>query len=355
MTCTDRSKFSFCTLLFIFVLAATPIATLGDTLDDSARELARKIAAALPTGENVSCEIRNISSLRSDEAQRIEQALTADLQNNGVPTQTTGSAKVNIVVTLSENLKNFVWTAEIHHGDTSQVLLTTGPRPHENRAASSAMPMTLRSEKFWEGPEQILDAFEETTVNDAGTLFLLLPDGLVVRKKGADSSFKIAIPLAQAATRTPFGWVAGENACRPLEFSPCVALILNGYTCAIALEIHALGECHQPGPLGARDPMPPLVFFHPNYPPGRSKPFSVMSIHCGAQIEFGTGTGDYTQPDSVQAFEWRGAAYVPLSNELSFPGPVMALHVVDRAPTAIVRNLETGNYEAYRLSITCAQ
>jgi hypothetical protein len=355
MTCNDRSKFSFCTLLFIFVLAATPIATLGDTLDDSARELARKIAAALPTGENVSCEIRNISSLRSDEAQRIEQALTADLQNNGVPTQTTGSAKVNIVVTLSENLKNFVWTAEIHRGDTSQVLLTTGPRPHENRAASSAMPITLHGEKFWEGPEQILDAFEETTVNDAGTLFLLLPDGLVIRKKGADSSFKIAIPMAQVARRTPFGSVHGENACRQLEFSPCVVVTLNGFICTVGLATHTVVECHGPVPLGARDPVDPLIFFPRTLPRGRSEPLTEMTSHCGAEIQFATGTGDYTQPDSVQAFDWRGPDYIPFSNELSFPGPVMALHVVGRVPTAIVRNLETGDYEAYHLSISCAQ
>jgi hypothetical protein len=354
MTCTDRSKFSFCTLLFIFVLAATPMATLGDTLDDSARELARKIAAALPTGENVSCEIRNISSLRSDESQRIEQALTADLQNNGVPTQATGSAKVNIVVTLSENLKNFVWTAEIHRGDTSQVLLTTGPRPHENRAASSAMPITLRSEKFWEGPEQILDAFEEIASNDAGTLFLLEPDGLVTRRMRTDSSFKVEIPSAQVARRDPFGSVQGENACRELEFSPCVVVTLNAFICTVALGARTVVGCHGQGPPGARDPVDPLLFFPRTFPKGRSMFFEMTSL-CGVEIQFATRSGDYTQPDSVQAFDWRGPDYIPFSNELSFPGPVMALHVVGRVPTAIVRNLETGDYEAYHLSISCAQ
>ena len=78
-----------------------------------------------------------------------------------------------------------------------------------------------------------------------------------------------------------------------------------------------------------------------------------MSGHCGTEVQFAAGAGDYTQLDSVQTFERQGATYVALSDELSFPGPVMALHVTDRVPTAIVRNLQTGNYEAYRISITC--
>jgi hypothetical protein len=333
-----------------------PNAARCDALEDSARELARKIAAVLSTGENVSCEIRNVSSLKSEEVTRIEQTLTVELQNKGVRTQTDGSAKVGILVTLSENLKNFIWTAEIRQGDTSQVILLTGPRPQENRVDSSVMPITLHNEKFWEGPEQILDAFEETASNDAGTLFLLQPDGLVIRKKGADSSFKVEILMAQVATRTPFGFVQGENACQQLEFAPCVAVILNGYICMIALEERTAGECHIPGP-SARDsmPPPPVVFKDATYPRGRSLPSTPLSSHCGAEIGFGMGSGDYTQPDFVEAFEWRGATYIPLSNELSFPGPVLALQVIDRAPTAIVRNLQTGNYEAYRLSITCAQ
>jgi len=353
MTGTDRSKLSCRTFLILFVLMATPMAARSATLEDSALNLAGKIAAALPAHVNSSFEIRNVSSLLPDEVARIEEALKAGLQNKGVPTQASSSAPPNIVVTLSENSKSFVWTAEMHQGDFSRVVVVTLPRLLENRVDSNSIPITLRSEKFWEGPEQILDAFEETASNDAGTLFLLQPDGLVIRKKGADPTFKVEIPSAQVARRTPFGSVQGENACRQLELSPCVVVTLNGYICTIALETRAVAECHLPGPLGARDPVDPLLFFPRTFPRGRSEPLTETTSHCGAEIQFATGTGDYTQPDSVEAFDWRGATYAPFSNELSFPGPVMALQVLDRVPTAIVRNLETGNYEAYRLSITC--
>ncbi len=76
-----------------------------------------------------------------------------------------------------------------------------------------------------------------------------------------------------------------------------------------------------------------------------------------------TGTGDYTQPDTIQAFDDVSGAPIPSSNELNFPGPVLVLHeFIDVYPsvnrktvTAIVRDLRTGNYEAYHLSATCGQ
>jgi hypothetical protein len=218
------------------------------------------------------------------------------------------------------------------------------------------MPIVLRSEQFWEGPEQILDAVEVTTSNDAGTLFLLQPDGLMIRKKGADSGFKVEIPSAQAATRIPFGSVQGENACRLPEFSPCVAVMLNGHICAIALETRTVGECHVEGALTGRVRVDLTPMFSASLPTGRGRPIRTIQSHCGDGTLFlSTGTGDYTELDSVQALDGGGAA---VSNELDFPGPVVALNVSVDAPTtatAVVRNLKSDNYEAYRLSVSCGQ
>ncbi len=48
MTGTDRSNLSCRTLLFLFALLGTPMAARCDSLEDSAKELARKIAGVLP-------------------------------------------------------------------------------------------------------------------------------------------------------------------------------------------------------------------------------------------------------------------------------------------------------------------
>jgi hypothetical protein len=351
MTGTDRSKLSYRTILILFVLLGAPMAARSDSLEDSARDMARMIAATLPQREDVSVEIQNLSMLTTKEVDRFSHAFFGVLQDLGFNLLHGGA--IHVSVTLSENVKGFLWSAEISQGDATRVILKAVPRTSEDRPISNSMPILLRGEQFWEGPEQILDAIEVTTSKDGDTLLLLQQDGLIIRKKNDNSSFKVEIPAAQVATRTPFGSVQGENACRLLEFSPCVVVTLNWYICTIALETRTIGECHVDGPPSGRDyRYIPNLFVSHTFPQGRSE-FTEMSGHCGRQIQFATGTGDYTQPDSVQAFEQQWDTFDPLSDELSFPGPVMALHVTDRVPTAIVRNLQTGNYEAYRISVTC--
>jgi hypothetical protein len=69
-----------------------------------------------------------------------------------------------------------------------------------------------------------------------------------------------------------------------------------------------------------------------------------------------TGTGDDTQPDSLKVVVTQNLGSAIASNEIDFPGPVLAIHAASgKTPSIIVRNLHTGNYEAYSLSISCMQ
>ena len=136
---TDRSNLSCRTLLFLLVLLGMPLAARADTLEDSARELAGKIAAALTAKENVSCEFRNVSSLQPDEAGRVDEALKTALQCKGSLEQANFAATTRILVTLSENMNNFVWAAEIHHADAAQVVFTIVSRPQAQYRSHSAV------------------------------------------------------------------------------------------------------------------------------------------------------------------------------------------------------------------------
>jgi hypothetical protein len=353
MTGTDRSNLSYRSILILFVLLGAPMAARSDTLEGSARDMARKVAETLPQAEVVAVEIQNLSTLTPKEVDRVLQAFSRGLQDSGFILDRGGAIHVSVM--LSENVKGFLWSVEISQRDATRVLLTAVPRNSEDRPVSNSKPILLRGEKFWEGPEQILDATEVTTSNDGDTLLLLQTDGLIIRKKSAKSSFKVEMPAAQVATRMPFGSIQGEDACRLLESSLCAVVTLNGYICTIALETRKIGECPVEAPLRGRDfRYVPNLFVSHTFPQGRGE-FTEMSGHCGTQVQFAAGTGDYTQPDSVQAFEQQWDTFDPLSDALTFPGPVMALHVTDRVPTAIVRNLQTGNYEAYHISITCAE
>jgi hypothetical protein len=76
-----------------------------------------------------------------------------------------------------------------------------------------------------------------------------------------------------------------------------------------------------------------------------------------------TGKEDWTHADTIQAMEIQEIQARPVSSPIDLSGAVIALHSsTARTPNdgssngeaiAIIRNLQTGRYEAYRISITC--
>src|SRR5258708_16275791 len=109
----DRTNLSCRTILFFFALLVMPKVAVSATIEGSARELARKVAAALSAHDRVSIEIRNISSLAADEVLVVEQTLTNELQIQSNRSPLDSANLVHVRVTLSKNIKNFLWAAEV--------------------------------------------------------------------------------------------------------------------------------------------------------------------------------------------------------------------------------------------------
>ena len=337
MTGIDRSNLSYRTILIFFVLLGAPMAALSTTLEDSAKELARKIAAALPARDDVTVEVRNISSLTPSEANRVSQALNNEMQNQGFRTPVNGGMPIRVRITLSENLKGFLWGAEILQGDASRAVLMAVARSVEDRTFPSTMPVVLHSEKLWEGPEHVLDVAAMVTPDGNKLLVLLVPEGLIVRRTEGRPAVRIPMNSHPSYLRSPDDRFLGLEA--PL------IVFRDGDECTVSLEPAAVRECH---------PAPKYAGLTPV--PGRGQATKIRS-GCGTGNQvLTTGPGDYSQPDTVQAFEWQHDTPVAVSEEMNFPGPVLVQSIFEApSATAIVRNLQTGNYEAYRLSISCAQ
>jgi hypothetical protein len=351
MMVSDRTIRSRRTVLFIIAWLAIPSVVRAASLEDAAKELARKISTALPTRDNVSCEFRNVSSLRPGEAARIEQAFEAELQERGVRLAASG-APVAVLVTLSENFKNLIWTGEIRQGEVSHVVLIAVERSPENRDFPSAMPVTIRSEKFWEGPERILDAGEISDGAAKSWIVLLLRDGLRIQNQLTGSATTIDIASNQSTNRDPWGNLDFEPSGKTIRF------FLSPRVCTVNLETAGLDVCSSAEGLTG-PPVPngfPVMFdIAPAGPPppGKGTVIEISSVCGGASQFLATGARDYTRTDSLQAFKKDTSGAVAISAELDFPGPIVALHALSGMPRAVVWNLITGNYEAYRLFISC--
>jgi hypothetical protein len=78
---------------------------------------------------------------------------------------------------------------------------------------------------------------------------------------------------------------------------------------------------------------------------------------CGADWQvLATGSGDGNQ-DSVRAYELPDRDPVAVSSAVNFSGAITALWTEGKGDTAIavVRDRETGSYEAFRLAVACSQ
>jgi hypothetical protein len=329
-----------CCLIAIAILwLANPVAVrAATTLDDSARDLAQKIAADVAPGNAVSVEMRNVSPLEPGELSRVEHAIETELQARGIRSQP--DAMTSVVITFSENVNGLVWTAEILQGDSTRVVLLSVPRESLDRSTPGGAKLVLEAEKFWEGPERILDAAQVSLPGGEEALVLLLPNEFSIHSSSRDTRTQLPLDMPTVNLRTPGGRIYYSNSQLAIQLGPNM--------CTVFLASGGLQECLSSSPTAEPVPIP-----------NRGSQTAPIHTACGAAVQvLATGSGDYSQPDTIQAFDGQGNPPTPTSNELDFPGPILSLHeFVDNsiAVTAIVRNLKTQNYEAYHLSTSCSQ
>ena len=333
----NRSTLSRHSILFLLVLLGTPMAARSATLEDSAKELAGKIAAALAAGTEMTIEFRNLSPMPSNEVTEVEQTLRGELQNRGLRLSSNSDMAAHVVVTFSENVTSYVWSAEIRREGTSQVVFSVLAKPLENQAAPT-MPLALHSEMFWEGLQRILDAEIVDAPNGDRWLVLVAPEGVLLRKGDSGTLATIPVDSSQTSSRSPSGSL--------LSTGDSLKVLLEPNLCTIAFDPPSVRDCQTSPKLADRT----MIL-------GRGQAIEIRS-GCGAGSQIlASGAGDDTTPDTVQAFEWKDGSAVAVSDEEHFPGPV-SFHprsaIEASTATAVVRNLRTGNYEAYRLSISCA-
>ena len=83
---------------------------------------------------------------------------------------------------------------------------------------------------------------------------------------------------------------------------------------------------------------------------------TTVKTSCGSNWQV-LATSSDGGADSVRAYEFPDRDPVAVSAAIDFPGAITALWTEAKGDTAIavVRNRETGNYEAYRMAVVCSQ
>jgi hypothetical protein len=392
---------------FIFVSAVLPAFASASVLGDAARQLAHKIASATGPGA-VSLDITNRSSLDDKSVREVRSALEAQLRSEGVRTAKADESMGSVQVTLSESLREYVWSAEIVIGaDERKVVLVSAPRAQSGAAPASAMPLVVRKSFLFAQDQPILDA---ALLDMSGGPRLLVLDASqvgVYRQQGGrwelesflaiahsrifprdlrgrlllrrDHLFDVHLPgticrssvtapltLACNDSDDPWPLTADDGSVRAFfaparnfftgAFSPSIGKVSNGpsfYTAAAlprsgyALWMLAAVD----GSIHMLDGVTDQVIR------GAKWGSDLAAVHssCGAGTQLLVSeSGDPTQ-DSLRAFEIPDRDPVAASSPVEFDGPIVTLwpEGSGNGAVAIVKREDTGWYEAYRIFIAC--
>src|SRR5256885_846699 len=114
---------------FFLIITLFPRSLAASPLADAARQFAHKIAAATGPGA-IAFDITNRSSLDEKSVHEVRMALEAELRTSGIRSAKPEEAVGSVQITLSESLREYVWSAEITlRSDDRKVALISLPRP----------------------------------------------------------------------------------------------------------------------------------------------------------------------------------------------------------------------------------
>ena len=369
-------------------------------------QLATQITAATGPGV-VALEINNRSSISSAETDDIRRELTSALATSGVRVWQPDQAAANIKITLSENLRDYVWVAAIQSGTSdAKVILVSTPRPDSAPSAPNAPPVTIRATALISQADPILDV---AVVENGPPRIVVLGRTAVTIQEFANQRWSVVQSLSISSPNPLPRDARGRIFLRKDRLFDAY---LPGLSCHSTNSAPLAMNCalsEDPWPL---QPQGLSAFFSParNFftgalVPGIGKQNSAPPFYSAAavpranyslwifagldgqvhlldginqqilnRVHWGSNvaavhpacrpdsvvladTADSEPTESIQAFEFADRDPASVSPKLAINGSITALWSTPSGESAIAvyKNSSTGNYEALQLNLDCGR
>jgi hypothetical protein len=395
-------RWALCPLLFLPQLSAAA------DWHQPVSQLSAQIAGLIGPGV-VALTVNNRSSITQSDAEQIRREMATALESSGVHVWQPDQAAAHIQLTLSENLQDYVWFAQVQQGSAdTHVFLLSMPRPTMTPAGDNASAVTIRATSLISQPDPILDvtvlegtpprllALGRTSITleerqgsswtVVQSLPITSPNALPRDARGKilvrrDHLFDAYLPglVCQSANTTPLQmtcsasddpWpVAPDSFGLSAFFSPT----RNFFTGAL---VPGIAKQNSAPPFYSAAPVPRsnyvvwvfagldgqvhLLDGFNQQVLGRVRWGSNLAgVHaaCRPGWQLLADSAETESADSIQAFEFADREPAAVSPKLALNGSVTALWPTAAADSAIAvyRNSQTGNYEALQLSLDCSR
>jgi len=316
-------------------------------LDDAVRTLAGKVSAHLAPNETAHLTSRNLSTLGPGDANKIHAALERTLRK-----RVRNPAAVDVVLTISEDVRGYVLVAKIRQ-DVEMAAFRIEPPP--------ARPKLMVEKKMiWEQEAPLLDV---ALAEDQMLVLDIYGVTRYERRARMES-----VPVAKSVSRDPRGRIeiAGEALTISVPGAMChgtwkaIALTCeNGGETRNTLESGSWASYFSYAQIGTDHLLAQLdgrthIYDADRKPTGTFDDWgSDFIAACAGTRILATGSGDRESRDFVALYDLTNRTPVRVSDPVEFPGPVTALW--ESPARAVVRNLSTGRYEAYSLTMDCGR
>jgi hypothetical protein len=376
-------------------------------------ELAGKIVSAIgqqaAVQKTVALEVVNRSSLGAAITDDIRRNLLTQLAALGVRFAGAGEAAAIVRVSLSEDLQNYIWIAEIRSdGNTPWVVMISLPRPGILEVEPVAAAMALKSIPLWSQTERILDV---AVIDGNPTWMLVLDANSVAFYRLQDSRWQLeqSSPIVHSrpwprdlrgrlVLRKEKGHLFDAYLpgvfCQSSDASPPVMACSDSDTAwpvgtetfnlnaAFASARNFFSGALSPGV--GRQAMAPAFYSAAPVPREQTTWWllatvdgqihlldgntdqvveklgwgsEIVTVHsgCGSGWQVLATESGAGKTDTVRAFEVTGREPIAASAALEMTGSISALWTESGggSAVAVVHNSETGSYEAFRLTVTC--
>jgi hypothetical protein len=329
-TCRLRPSRLFLTFFFLcFVFLPRAFPADSNSLDDAVRQLADRIVA-LP---NLHGPLRLEFHVDADLATGTtwQDTLRQELEKRRLPITDEPSAPL-LKIGAAETPTQVVLTASTRISDRDDVRIVTVTRAALSTPALAVAPVRIARQLVYESSDRILDASALGSATEGGLAVLLERNeelfAIRLDSSGAVRQTVPLVPVNLRGTRDPRGELTDKGA--------TAEVFLPGKTCEFTWAVGEEPKCR------ARKMEARIA--------------TVLTSPCDASNWKLEAKGDdWSSPDLLQIAPDSAARAGSAALYNAFPGPILSISgELDPGSALIVaRNLRTGNYEVYKITLLC--
>ena len=324
-----------CALLSLFAAFSTCAQSTPQesvSLDDALRQLADRIATIPNLHGPCRLEFVTDANFAAEAGKDLQQTFRSVLESHRIAVSDDSGAPV-LRIGIAETPTHVVLSASTHLAEKDEVRMLTFARASFRSASLPVAAVRLEKQLVYQTLDRLLDASSFWNGSSNGMALLVDRNGeLEILRVDVSGNMQQIIPLN---TGGPF--ISRDLRAELSLQSDLASVLLPGKACQLSFAAPGEPKCHA------------------TKPSWRAATILTPSCNTGGWKLQADGA-DWTSADVLQAVPDDAAKKGSATIVSDFPGPIISVNGEQNPSGALVvtRNLRTGNYEVYKITLACA-